>query len=53
VTASIKCIVNTVLGIAIATAILKALGVSIGGFLYYLFTFILGITALSLGYSRV
>ena len=53
VTTSIKCIINTLLGIVITTAILKALGVSIGGFLFYLFTFILGITALFLGYSRV
>ena len=52
VTTSIKCIINTLLGIAITTAILKALGVSLGGFLFYILTFILGITALCIGYTK-
>ncbi len=53
VTASIKCIINTLLGVTITTAILKVLGISVGGFLFYFLTFILGIMALTLGYSRV
>jgi hypothetical protein len=44
---------ESLLGVAMSTVILKALGISIGGFLFYFFTFILGIVALGLGYSRV
>jgi 5-hydroxyisourate hydrolase-like protein (transthyretin family) len=53
VKASIKCIINTLLGVAISTAILKTLGVSILTTPFYLITFALGLTALSLGYTKI
>jgi len=53
VTASIKCIINTLLGVAITTAILKALGASLSGFAFYFTTLILGVMALTLGYTKV
>jgi hypothetical protein len=51
---SIKTIMNTLLGATITKAIFRALGVAtIGGFLFYIFTFMLGIFALVQGYLMV
>ena len=52
VTASIKCIINSIIGTILSKAILTALGITIDVALFYVLTFILGLTALVWGYSR-
>jgi hypothetical protein len=53
VTAAVKCIVNSILGFAIMTTILRALGASVLKLPFYVITFVLGLTALYLGYTKI
>ncbi len=53
VTAAVKCIVNSILGFAITTAILRVLGASVLKLPFYVITFVLGLTALYLGYTKI
>jgi hypothetical protein len=52
ITASVKCVINTLLGVIISTSILKALKVSLYHFTFYVFNLILGAVGVGMGYAR-
>lgn len=53
ITTAVKCIVNSILGFAITTTILRALGASVLNLPFYVITFVLGLTTLYLGYTKI
>ena len=52
ITASVKCVINTLLGVIISTSILEALKVSLYHFTFYVFNLILGAVGVGMGYAR-
>jgi hypothetical protein len=51
VTIAVRCLAKTIISVYLITPILQALGVSLSGFLFYYINFVLGLSALIIGYQ--